>query len=223
MRTPAPRSPRHPALAGRGTALVPLALLALTLTGCSRHTAVRLQADLVAFLDPTTLAATVPLPAAGATAYLPPDDATGSIDAPNPGAALDLTALGVPADALAALDAFEVHLHLEVTPSVDTGAGEATLYLGPGGSPPPADVFVPANAVASVPLPALAAGIATPVEASFAFDPATDAALFDALAAGPGRLGLGVRLDGSGTAGQAQLRLRGLEVGVRLAPGWGLP
>lgn len=218
MRTPNARRIRS-RLAGSAA----LIALALASAGCSRHTALHAAADLVPFLDPATLVATVPLPSGGVTAYLPPDETSGSSATPHPGVALDLGSVGVPAGALDALSGFEVHLRLEVTPSVDTGPGEATLYLGPDGSPPPPDVFVQGNAVASVALPALTAGAATPVEADFAFDPAADAALFDALAAGPSRLGLALRLAGSGVAGEAEVRLSALEIAVALPAGWGLP
>lgn len=201
----------------RTRTLAPVVLaLALTavLSGCSTHTALKVQADLVPFLGAANTQATVSYTGGPVTLYLPPNSSN-----PSGGALIDLTSLGVPSSAIAAVDSLSLDLAADLTPTTDIGAGTATLYVADASA---TDVFQAQYAVASANVPALTASQTGQVTASFAIDAASHAAALARIQSGSFRIGVAVQ--GSASApGQLQIDVTRLLVGVSLPPGFGLP
>lgn len=188
--------------------------LAGVLTGCSSHTALTVQADLVPFLGAANTQATVPYTAGTVTLLLPPNSSD-----PSGGALIDLTSLGVPSSASSAVDGLSLDLAANLTPTSDIGAGTATLYVADASA---TDVFQAQYAVASVAIPALAASQTGAVAASFAIDATSHAAALTRIQSGSFRIGVAVQ--GSASApGQLQIDVTRLLVGISLPPGFGLP
>lgn len=196
------------------TVLATVVLLLPALSSCSRHTALTVQADLVPFLGASGTQASVPYNAGTVTLDLPPNTTN-----PTAGALVDLTSLGVPTSASAAIDALALELDASLTPSSAIGAGTATLYIADASAN---DVFQAQYQVASIATPALSANQTGDVHAAFQLDAQTDASALALIQSGSFRIGVEVR--GSAAAsGTLQLDVTKLLVSVSLPPGYGLP
>ncbi|MEJ2667960.1 MAG: hypothetical protein P8Z81_12830 [Deinococcales bacterium] len=204
---------------GRRTRLLLLtavAGLAMALAGCSRHTAVTVQADLVPFLSQSQTQASA--------SYLA---TTGSADirlpfstlATNPGALIDLSQLGVPSSAFSVIDAFGLTATAAIDPTSAIGPLTATLYVADASA---SDAFQAQYQAKQVQLPSLPAGQTTTVIASFQLDSQNNAAALARIQSGSFRLG--VEIQGSvQNNGTATITLSQLLVSASLPPGWGLP
>ena len=190
-----------------------VASLALVLAGCSRHTALTIRADLVAFLGSSS-SVTVSYSSGTTDLKLPPNAST-----PDGGYQVDLTKVGVPSGAIQAIDALSLDFSADVTPSTDLGAGQATLYVAPASE---SNIFQSQYAVSQVSAPAMPANQATTVSGSFALDAQNHAQAFSTIQSGSFRIGVEVRASAS-QGGQADLTLKRLLVSVSLPPGYGLP
>ncbi|MEJ2288643.1 MAG: hypothetical protein P8Y02_08365 [Deinococcales bacterium] len=193
-------------------ALVPT--LALLLAGCSRHTALTLKADLVAFLDPASKQATVSYSGGSTTIELPPNSS-----APQAGTLVDLQKLGVPSDTIQNITGLALDFAASVQPDSAIGAGNATLFIA-GASE--TNVFQSQYAVGTVPIPALPANQATAIAGSFQLDAQQHPAALAKVQSGSFRLGVQLQATAS-SGGQARLDVTRLLVSVSLPPGWGLP
>lgn len=190
------------------------AALALLLAGCSRHTALTVRADLVAFLGPASTQATVPYSGGSTTIDLPPNSSQ-----PKAGTLVDLNDVGVPQDAVQNVTRLALDFTVEVRPDSAIDAGRATLYVAPSSE---TDIFQPSYAVAQVTFPALPANQPTTVTRAFQLDAQHDAAALTQVQSGSFRLGVELQASAT-TGGQAQIQLHHLVVSVSLPPGWGLP
>lgn len=201
----------------RSRTLILLALapaLAVLLAGCSRHTALTVRADLVAFLDPSSTQATVSYPGGSTTIQLPPNSTE-----PRAGALVDLQKLGVPPDAIQNITGLGLDFAAGVRPDTTIDAGTATLFIA-GASE--TDVFQSQYAVGTVTVSALPANQTTSVGGSFALDAQHHPAAFGRVQSGAFRLGVQLQATTS-SGGQAQLDVTRLRVSLTLPPGWGLP
>lgn len=188
----------------------PLALL----TGCSKHTALTINADLAPFLSADQKQATVAYAAGTVTIELPFTSTS-----PNPGELVDLTRLGVPASAASSIQHFSLDVAGTVTPTSSLDAGTVSVYIGPSTT---GDVFQPSYRVAQVATSGLPAGIATTVSGQVALDASTDASALQRIRSGSFRLGVEIQT-GASTGGSADVNLTRLQVGLALPPGWGVP
>jgi hypothetical protein len=188
--------------------------LALLLAGCSRHTALTVQADLVAFLDPASKQATVTYTGGSPTIDLPPNSAE-----PQAGTLVDLQKLGVPSNALQSISGLDLDLAATVQPDSAISAGSTTLYVADATA---TNVFQSRYAVGTVSIPPLPASRASPVVGSFQLDAQQHPAALTLVQGGSFRLG--IQLQGtSPSGGQAKIDITKLLVSVSLPPGWGLP
>lgn len=190
------------------------ASLAIVLAGCSRHTALTVQADLIPFLDPGSTQTTAPYSGGSSTIYLPPNSSQ-----PTAGTLVDLNDVGVPADAIQSLDGLGLDFEVSVEPDSDIDAGSATLYIAP---PSETDIFQNGYVAAQLSVPMLPANLSTTVSGTFQLDAQQHANAFALIQGGSFRLGVALHASAS-SGGQAQLDLTRLEVSVSLPPGWGLP
>jgi|GEM_PF-5734804 len=188
--------------------------LTLVLAGCSRHTALRVYADLVPFLGTASTQATVSYGAGTTTLDLPPDSSQ-----PKAGALVDLAGLGVPPDAIQNVDELGLDLAVAVRPDSAIDAGSATLYIAPSNE---TDIFQAPYAAGQVTVPALPASQASTVTGSFRLDAQQQPAALARVQSGSFRVGVELQASAT-TGGQAQIDLQQLVVSVSLPPGWGLP
>jgi hypothetical protein len=195
-------------------ALALTASLALLLSGCSRHTALTVRADLIPFLDSASTQTTVPYTGGTITIDLPPNSSQ-----PTAGTLVDLNGVGVPADAIRTIDGLALDFAVAVMPDSDIDAGTATLYIAPASE---TDIFQSGYEVAQVSIPALPATRSTTVTGAFQLDAQHHADAFTRVQSGSFRLGVALHASAA-SGGQAQLDLTRLEVAVSLPPGWGLP
>ena len=189
-------------------------LVAALLSGCSRHTAFTVRADLVPFLGSGASHVTVPYSSGTVTLYLPPNSSS-----PQAGALIDLTSLGVPSSATSVVDGLALDLAATVTPTTDIGAGGATLYIADASA---SDVFQAPYQVATFPTPALAAGQQGTVTGSLTLDAHLYPDALTRLQSGSFRIGVAVQGSAS-SSGQVDLTLDRLQVSISLPPGFGLP
>lgn len=195
-------------------ALAASALLLASLSACSRHTALTVQADLVAFMSASDTQATVSYSSGNVAIDLPPNPAS-----PAAGASVDLTGLGVPSGAISAIDALTLDFAAEVRPDSTLSKVTASLYVA-GSSE--TDVFQSNYLVGTVTAPTLQAGRSTAVTGSFSLDAQHQPAALQRVQSGSFRVG--VRLSGSAsTGGSVDVTLEHMVVSVSLPPGWGLP
>ncbi len=203
---------RHPARTL--AALAASALLLTSLSACSRHTALTVQADLVSFMSASDTQATVGYTSGNVAIDLPPNPSS-----PAAGASVDLTALGVPSNAISAIDALTLAFTAEVRPDTTLSSVTASLYVAGSGA---TDVFQSSYLVGTVAAPTLPAGRSTAVTGSFGLDAQHQPAALQRVQSGSFRVG--VRLTGSASAGgSADVTLEHMVVSVSLPPGWGLP
>lgn len=205
MTTPRARTLRLLALSAASLAL---------LAGCSRHTALSVYADLVPFLGTASTQATVPYTAGTTTLDLPPDSSQ-----PTAGALVDLSGLGVPADAIQNVDELGLDLTVAVRPDSAVDAGSATLFVAPSGE---TDIFQAPYAAGRIDVPALPANQSSTVTGSFLLDAQHHPAALARVQSGSFRIGVQLQASAA-TGGQAQIDLQHLVVSVALPPGWGLP
>lgn len=187
--------------------------LGLGLTACSRHTALTVKADLVAFLNAGEKHTNVTYPAGSIDVQLPVSDTE-----PNPGELVDLTQYGVPSDAAGDIDAFALDAAATVTPTTDVDAGTVSLYLSPSDQSP----FQSTYLIKQVDTPPMPANQATSVAASVQVDAQSAASALDYIRTGSFRLGAEIRATSS-SAGSADVTLTRLLISVSLPQGWGLP
>jgi len=191
-----------------------LVTVATLVAGCSRHTALTVEADLVPFMSASETQATISYGTGTADVQLPFSNAT-----PNPGEAVDLTQLGVPADAAAAITAFDLDLAASVTPTTAIGAGTVSIYLAGASA---SDAFQPQYRVAQKQTPAMPAGQATTVDATLKLDSQANPGALKRLQSGSFRIGIELQAS-AGAAGSADVALTRLRVSLSLPHGWGLP
>lgn len=198
----------------RSLAILALLLgLALLLAGCSRHTALTVRADLVAFLGSST-SVSVPYSSGTTDLKLPPNSSN-----PDGGYQVDLTQIGVPTSAIQAIDALSLDFSADITPTTDLGDGQATLYVAPATV---TNIFQSQYAVTQVSAPASPANQATTVTGSFALDAQHHPQALSTIQSGSFRIGVEVQASAS-QGGQADVALKRLLVSVSLPPGYGLP
>lgn len=190
-----------------------LAGVLVLVTGCSRHTALTVKADLVSFMSHDRTHATAPY-GGGVDLQLPVASSS-----PNPGELVDLGQLGVPPGAIDGIGSLSLALAASLTPSTAIDSGTATFYLADANA---SNAFEPQYQVAQVATPALPAGAATPVSAGVQLDSQSHPDALQRVHSGSFRLGVEVRAS-AGTSGSLDVELTQLLVSASLPPGWGLP
>lgn len=202
--------------ASRRALLVLLAVPALALAGCSRHTALTVRADLVPFMnDSQTTASGVPYRAGALDVKVPLHSD------PNPGYAVDLTQLGLPSGAASGIEGVALDVTADITPTATVGAGSLSFYIAPSGS---ADAFLGTYRVAQVATPQLPAGQTTAVTAHVQLDSQADPTAFQRIQSGAFAIGARIQAPASGTPTDSlDVTLTHLVLSISLPPGWGLP
>lgn len=187
--------------------------LAILLGGCSRHTALTVRADLVAFLGSSN-SVTVTYSSGTTQTKLPPNSTS-----PDAGYLVDLSTSGVPTSAVQAIDSLSLDVAIGVTPDTDLGAGEASIYIAPASEN---NIFQSQYAVSQVSASSLPANQTTTLSDTVTLDAASHPKALATVQSGSFRVGVEIQTTAT-QAGKADLTLKRLLVSVSLPPGYGLP